>query len=122
MTHVFRRGHSLASEDEAICSLDAGCESGLLAPLLDRSLSAEGSPDDDDSFRPRSNAAPAVFGVFAEAPKAANAPEPSPKADDAPGDGAALLVLMGGKPLALLEESPEAYLLEAKLREWPSAL
>lgn len=36
---------------------------------------------------PRSKALPGVLGVFAEEPKEANAPEPSPKAFDAPADG-----------------------------------
>lgn len=36
---------------------------------------------------PKSKALPGVFGVFADAPKEANAPEPRPKALDAPAVG-----------------------------------
>lgn len=107
MTQVFFNGHSLGSDTGSICSFDARCDSVLLAPLPERSLSTGGVPADDDSFLPISNAVPGVFGVLAADPKAANAPEPSPNAEEAPGAGAALLVFIGGRPLALFEESPD---------------
>ena len=42
------------------------------------------APFDDDELRSK---LPAVFGVFADDPKDAKAPEPRPKADDAPAEG-----------------------------------
>lgn len=43
----------------------------------------------------KSNAVPGVFGVFAAEPKEANAPDPKPKAEEAPGE-ATVLVFSGG--------------------------
>lgn len=84
------------------------CERLLLELFGWRSASAGGDSEFDSPLA-RSKAAPAVLGVFAEDPKAAKAPEPSPKADDAPGD-AVLAVFIGGKPLPLpAVASPEAY-------------
>lgn len=49
---------------------------------------------------PRSRDVPGVLGVLVEGPKAANAPDPSPKAEDAPLVGeATLLVFRGEMPL-----------------------
>lgn len=48
----------------------------------------------------RSRDAPGVRGVLAVDPKDANAPEPSPKAEEAPFvEGVTLLVVNGGMPL-----------------------
>lgn len=61
---------------------------------------------------PRSRDAPGVRGVLAEDPKEANAPEPRPKADEAPFvDGVTLLVVNGAIPLnglvlPLVDRSP----------------
>lgn len=46
---------------------------------------------------PRSSDAPGVLGVLAEDPKDANAPEPSPKAEDAPFVGEATFVVVKGE-------------------------
>ena len=59
---------------------------------------------------PKSKAVPGVFGVLADEPKEANAPDPSPNADDAPVEGdVTLVVARGGMPLRgfvlLLNES-----------------
>lgn len=44
---------------------------------------------------------PGVLGVFADRPKDAKAPEPRPKAEEAPGVGeATLVVVKGGMPLS----------------------
>lgn len=52
----------------------------------------------------RSRDAPGVRGVLAEDPKDANAPEPRPKADEAPFvEGVTLLVVNGGMPLKGLD-------------------
>ena len=45
---------------------------------------------------PKSKAVPGVFGVLADKPKEANAPDPSPKADDAPVEGDVTLVVARG--------------------------
>lgn len=56
---------------------------------------------------PRSRDAPGVLGVLEEDPKAANAPEPRPKAEDAPLVGEAmLLVFKGEMPLNGLDLPP----------------
>ena len=59
---------------------------------------------------PKSRPVPGVFGVLAEVPKDANAPDPRPKADEAPLVGEATLVVVKGvMPLSglvlLLKES-----------------
>lgn len=70
-------------------------------------------------------AVPGVFGVFAEEPKDANAPDPKPKAEEAPAVGEATLeVVKGVMPLReVLPDglSPPYRLVAEKLRE-PSGL
>lgn len=46
---------------------------------------------------PKSSDAPGVLGVLAEDPKDANAPDPSPKAEDAPFVGEATFVVVKGE-------------------------
>jgi len=63
-------------------------------------LMAVSSPVSFSFFSPvffevlKSNA-PGVFGVFPEEPKEAKAPDPSPKAEEAPDAGEAMLVVSG---------------------------
>ncbi len=56
---------------------------------------------------PRSREVPGVLGVLAEDPKDANAPDPSPKAEDAPFVGGVILfVFKGDMPLKGLALPP----------------
>lgn len=87
-------------------SLEAACEVSLLPDFCWRSLSVAGKSELCVPF-PKSNALPAVLGVFEDAPNAANAPEPRPNAELVPGDETVFVVLRGGRPLLLLEWSPE---------------
>lgn len=71
-------------------------------------------------------AVPGVLGVLADKPKDAKAPEPRPKADEAPGVGEATLVVVKGvmplsEDLALGVLSPPYRLLAEKVRD-PSGL
>lgn len=67
-----------------------------------------------DGFRSKP---PGVLGVFADDPKDANAPEPRPKADDAPTEGEETLGEMGAIALKGLERPREpSKRLEAWLR------
>ena len=54
---------------------------------------------DDATAEPKSSDVPGVFGVFAEEPKDAKAPEPRPNAEDAPELGEETLVDSGDIPL-----------------------
>lgn len=67
-----------------------------LTPSLPR-LSADKA--DDVTAEPKSTDVPGVFGVLAEDPKDAKAPEPRPKADEAPELGEGTLVDSGDIPL-----------------------
>lgn len=51
----------------------------------------------EEEALPQSKAVPGVFGVLVAEPKEANAPEPSPNAEDLPG-GAVVLVFSGVMP------------------------
>ena len=70
------------------------------------------SPGVEGAGLPRSRDVPGVFGVFADDPKDANAPDPSPKAEDAPVVGEATVVVVKGEmplkglDLPLVEPSP----------------
>jgi len=67
----------------------------------------------------KSNAVPGVFGVLDVEPNDANAPEPSPNAEDAPG-AAVTLVFRGDAPFgsaARVGVSEPERLREGKLRE-----
>ena len=55
------------------------------------------SPDVEGAGLPRSSELPGVLGVLAEDPKDANAPDPSPKAEDAPVVGEATVVVVNGE-------------------------
>lgn len=101
MTQIHLRGHDFGSVAAPICSLDIGLERFLLDVFVWRSSSSGGDLDSGEAL-PKSEADP-VFGVLAAEPKAANAPDPRPKAEDATGDVTALLVVNDGSPLALLE-------------------
>lgn len=62
------------------------------------SFSRFSAPNDVLPKTPLSTDAPGVLGVFAEDPKDANAPEPSPNAEDAPfGVGEETLVVLSGE-------------------------
>lgn len=68
--------------------------------------------DSDAKELPKSSDVAGVFGVFAEDPKDANAPDPSPKAEEAPEEGEAMLAVdkgaieLDGLDLPLDEPSP----------------
>lgn len=70
------------------------------------------SPGVEGAGEPRSRDVPGVFGVLAEDPKDANAPDPSPNAEDAPVVGEATVVVVKGEmplnglDLPLAEPSP----------------
>lgn len=90
MTHECFRGHVELASFAGACSgsvtlvEEGDCRTGgrlcSFSSLYDDCVSFLLSPDD----LLKSNAVPALFGVFAAPPKLANAPVPSPKADDAP--------------------------------------
>lgn len=101
MTQVCFVGHVLESLAEVCCSFEMDCGESLLPGFCWRSLLAAG--ESEVVPFPKSNAPPAVFGVFEAAPKAANAPEPNPNAELGPGDDTEFAVLRGGRPLLLLE-------------------
>ena len=89
-----------------------------LAPSFPRFSAAEA---DDATAGPRSRDVPGVFGVFAEEPKDAKAPEPRPNADEAPELGEEILVDSGDIPLNGLDlpcekPSPPNRLVDVKVR------
>jgi hypothetical protein len=67
-----------------------------LAPSLPGFSTAEAA---DATAEPKSTDVPGVFGVFAEDPKDAKAPEPRPNAEEAPELGEETLVESGDIPL-----------------------
>jgi len=75
----------------------------------------------DATAEPKSRDVPGVLGVFAEEPKEAKAPEPRPKAEEAPDEGEETLVDSGemalnGFDLPCEEVSPPKRLEDAKVR------
>lgn len=80
--------------------------------LLSASSFSRFSPGVEGTGLPSSREVPGVFGVLAEDPKDANAPDPSPKAEEAPVVGEATVVAdkgempLKGLDLPLAEPSP----------------
>lgn len=81
--------------------------------LVMRSFSLFSAAGDGDARElPKSTDVAGVFGVFADDPKDANAPDPSPKAEEAPEVGEAMLAVdkgaieLKGLDLPLEEPSP----------------
>lgn len=126
MTQEYLRGHAaLAPAGSACCPCGALWTTALAAlvePLLCLSDSTEGE-DADCAALPKSKGAPGVLGVLAAEPKEAKAPEPRPKAEEAPGE-ATPLVFNGAAPFGRVTRFvvEGSRLREGKLRLWFSEL
>lgn len=83
--------------DDRLAKEDVDAFGLISAPLVSliTSLSRFSNPGVVELLKSRD--APGVRGVLAEDPKDANAPDPSPKADDAPFVGEATLLLLRGE-------------------------
>lgn len=104
MTHVYFSGHS-RDGSEGVASA-AGCSSfvvcgaraleiGFITPFSSFFTGVAGGAAVLAAF-PKSNAVPGVFGVLFADPNEANAPEPNPKAVDAPEVGEDMFVVVNG--------------------------
>lgn len=91
---MYRRGHAFSSTAR---SLEALLEPLLLVVSACLLVTALGGEEEVGCCCLKSKAVPAVFGVLLADPNAANAPDPSPKADDAP-PAELTLVFRGGTP------------------------
>lgn len=80
------------------------CWPGTTGRLLTRDNFSSAGVVTGEAALAKSKAVPGVLGVFVEEPKEANAPEPRPKADDAPGEAIAA-VFNGEAPFDVLDRA-----------------